>query len=75
MRSKLNIHNAAVTCILGIPNTDCIMSCSFDKSIQLYNYRKSEIVDSKQSKLAPYSKMVYYEHMQRIAIMTPTNII
>ena len=61
IRTKLSFHTAAVCSIISIPNTHYILSCSFDKTITLYNYKNSEIVDVKHSiNTVPYCKILCY---------------
>lgn len=70
VRSKLNYHNAAISSIVAIPNTDYILSCSFDKTLKLYNHQTSQLTSHYKSS-SSYVRLLYFEQDQIVAVMTP----
>jgi WD40 repeat protein len=71
VRSKLCYHSAAVCSIISIPNTDYIVSCSMDKTLNIYNHKSFTITDHHTS-TTPYTHLLYFEHLHKVAVSTPT---
>lgn len=61
---------AAVSCILAIPNSNHILSASLDKTLKLYNTSTS-VLSSPSPSPTPYTKLLYYEHLQAVVAMGP----
>ncbi|CAM6005381.1 unnamed protein product [Sphagnum balticum] len=58
MRSKVQIHTAAVTCIVDLQDGVHLASASFDKKINIFNHRKGAIGFSVSSSKAGIACMV-----------------
>ena len=44
IRSKVQLHNAAVTCIVDLQDSVHLATASYDKKINIFNYRRSSCV-------------------------------
>jgi hypothetical protein len=42
MKRKVNLHSAALTCIVDMLDGSHLATGGYDKKIQIYNYKKSE---------------------------------
>lgn len=44
IRSKMQLHTAAVTCIVDLQDSSNLATASYDKKINIFNYRKGSVV-------------------------------
>ena len=58
IRSKLKYHSAAVTCILDLEDGQTIISGSYDKRINLYNYKEPALLYSLPNNKSSVAAMV-----------------
>lgn len=57
IKSKLKYHTAAVTCIVDLEDGQTMISGSYDKKINLYNYRESALMYSLPNNKSPVAAM------------------
>lgn len=70
--SKINYHSAAICSIVGIPNTNYIISSGFDRNMKLYDYSRSLVSEYSEKISVIFTKILYYEHLQKVVAVSPS---
>ena len=61
-----NIHTAAVTSIIDLQDGELLATASYDRTIQIANYRTSAIILQVNSNQSPVSSMVLTAHKLKL---------